>query len=91
MTVIASIFIFLLTMGLIVTIQMNSITLKKKHIKKMTELQSIAANLLKNQNELSEKISIIDSFDAQYKTSREYLNQEILGLLQQFFTEYSKK
>ena len=91
MILFASILILVSTLGFTVVLQMNFISLKKNHIKKMTELQSIAANLLKNQNELSEKISIIDSFDAQYKTSREYLNQEILGLLQQFFTEYSKK
>ncbi|WP_432672988.1 hypothetical protein [Flavobacterium sp. SM2513] len=57
----------------------------------MKELQSIATDLLKNQNELSKKISVIDSFDNQYKNSREYLNQEILALLHQFFRDYNEK
>lgn len=91
MILFASILILVSTLGFTVVLQMNFISLKKNHIKKMKELQSIATDLLKNQNELSKKISIIDSFENEYKNSRLYLNQEILALLTQFFKDYNEK
>lgn len=91
MILFASILILVSTLGFTVVLQMNFLSLKKNHIKKMKELQSIATDLLKNQNELSKKISIIDSFENEYKNSRLYLNQEILALLIQFFKDYNEK
>lgn len=93
MTLFASIFVLILVSTLVITVvlQLNLLSLKKNHTKKMKELQSIATDLLENKNELSKKISIIDSFENEYKNARLYLNQEILALLYQFFKDHNEK
>lgn len=85
------IFIFLSTLVFIVVLQMNYQTLKKKHLAIMSELQLKAIELTNIQNKLAEKNHLIDTFNHEYKNSKERINNEILGFIYDFLKNNSKK
>lgn len=91
MTVVASILIFFLTFGLAVNLQLSFYSLKKKHLVKMTQLELIAKELLKSQDELGKKVVIMENFHNQYMDSQQHLNNEILALTYQILEKYNKK
>ena len=85
------IFIFLSTLVFIVVLQMNYQTLKKKHLAIMSELQLKIVELANIQNKLAEKNHLIDTFNHQYKNSKERINKEILDFIYDFLKNNSKK
>lgn len=91
MILIAFTFIFLLTLGFIVVLQFNFQVLKKQHIERMNRLQLTAQELIKNQNDLHEKIAIMESFDNHYKEIKLQLNQEVLSLVHHALNKISEK
>ena len=91
MILIAFTFIFLLTLGFIVVLQFNFQVLKKQHIEQMNRLQLTAQELIKNQNDLHEKIAIMESFDTHYKEAKLQLNQEVLSLVHHALNKISEK
>lgn len=91
MTFLALILIFLSILVFIVVLQMNYQALKKKHLAIMSELQLKVIELANIQNKLAEKNHLIDTFNHQYKNSKERINQEILGFIYDFLKNNSKK
>lgn len=91
MTFLALILIFLSILVFIVVLHMNFRSLKKKHVAIISELQLKAIELANIQNKLAEKNHLIDTFNHQYKNSKERINQEILGFIYDFLKNNSKK
>lgn len=91
MTFLALILIFLSILVFIVVLQMNYQALKKKHLAIMSELQLKVIELANIQNKLAEKNHLIDTFNHQYKNSKERINKEILDFIYDFLKNNSKK
>lgn len=90
MIISASILIVLSALGFILVLQMNFNSLKKKHFEEMAKLQSKASNLMECQNQLAQKIVVLNTFSKEYKNSREHINQEILALIHDFLKNNNK-
>ena len=80
----AFIFILLITLLFIVILQNNYNMLKKKHLEKMRQLQATMKILRESQNNLAKKNHLINTFNNEYKNSKELINQEVLGLIYDF-------
>ena len=91
MTFLALILIFLSILVFIVVLHMNFRSLKKKHVAIISELQLKAIELANIQNKLAEKNHLIDTFNHQYKNSKERINKEILDFIYDFLKNNSKK
>ena len=91
MTLLALILIFFSTLAFIVVLHMNFISLKKKHIAIISELKLKKVELANIQNNLAEKNHLINTFNQEYKNSKERINQEILGFIYDFLKYNSKK
>lgn len=91
MTFLALILIFLSTLVFIVVLHMNFSSLKKKHVAIMSELQLKIIELTNIQNNLAEKNQLIDTFNHEYKNSKERINKEILDFIYDFLKNNIKK
>ncbi len=70
---------------------MNFRSLKKKHVAIMSELQLKIIELTNIQNNLAEKNHLIDTFNHEYKNSKELINKEILDFIYDFLKNNIKK